>query len=1097
MTARVTTLKGSAAGEYYVHELPNYYLDSGEPRGVWLGKGAEALGLSGEVADAEFLNVMAGAYPDQPDLLLGGRYNEDSVRGFDVTASAPKSVSVLKEIGGATVEAHIAEAHDAAVASMGRWIEDHAHTRFRVNGQIHTVDAEGLIMATFRQHTSRALDPQLHTHVVIANKVQSPDGRWLALDARMLKKHQRGVSAHYHLVLRSELTDRLGVEWQPVENGIAEIAHVPELLLEEFSSRTDHINRRLDLKIDRFVDSMDREPTPREHWQLEREAVLDSRPTKSKDVSAHELRTMWNAQARDIGINPEDLARDVANVVRPRWLDNDTAIEVIDLAIERVSERSTWHSADLTREIAAAIPTDVVIPTDEIPDILRQLTDYAVEQCCVDISRPLVDGMALRRDGRPVTESPVDRVLTTDEILGQERKLLAWVERRMSHEPIDSAFAPERSVVPLSHPQAEAAAAVAGDAHLTLVVGPAGTGKTTALTPAVDQLRSEGRVVFGVAPSAAAADVLHRETGVEADTVDKLLAEHTLRRGPDHRFDLPAHATVIVDEAGMLSTAKLEQLADLADTRGWRIALVGDPMQFSAVGRGGMFEHLINTHGAIELDRVHRFAEPWEANASLRLRRGDETVADLYDQQGRLRGGTRTRMQSEALDAWWDARTNGETVVLATPNNDTVRQLNATAQQRRLDVGELSTRGRTIKASGHELHVGDEIVTRRNHRQLTTSQQQPVRNRDRWTIDTVHRNGGLTVSGSSGNIRLPADYVQAHVELGYAQTSHATQGRTVDRSILYLDGPTDARGIYVPMTRGRHGNDAYIATDPNHDALDIFAESISRNWIDQPAVARQAELSGLALGHRPGTLGAAELRSLMNRRHNIESDLAENAAGLRDLPQRIAGLNGDLAGHQRKLDALTDRVSAAENILARHDRPLRRRGHETQIVNAHRVVDQAPQQVQQLTTAIDGLNRDLRTAEKSLRFEKGAEKKRPALETELGDITSRLDDDRGVRSRSIRRDPHERIIETLGNRATGGEAARAWDRAAGQLDQHQSAYSIDEGVYSPAKANLLGSGYASSVTRTTDSQYSLHYAVQHQQQELSRHLAGPSLGISR
>jgi len=1097
MTVRVTTLKGSAAGEYYVHELPNYYLDSGEPRGVWLGHGAETLGLGGEVGDAAFLNVMAGAYPDQPDLLLGSRYGDDSVRGFDVTASAPKSVSILKELGGVSVEAHVAEAHDAAVASMAGWIEDHAHTRFRVNGEIQTVDAEGLIMATFRQHTSRALDPQLHTHLVIANKVQSPDGRWLALDARTLKKHQRGLSAHYHLVLRSELTERLGVEWRPVENGIAEIANVPDLLLEEFSARTDHIHQRLDAKIDRFVDTMDREPTPKEHWRLEREAVLDSRPNKAKDVSAAELRSMWSAQAEGLGIDPVDLANDISDTVRPRQIDNDIATQVVDLAIGRISEQSTWHPADLTREIAAAIPTDVVIPTDQIPDVLKQLTDFAIDHRCVDISRPMPDGLILRKDGRPLTESPLDRVLTTDEILTQERRLLAWAERRMGYDPTDSAFAPERSVVPLTQPQTEAAAAVAGDAHLTLVVGPAGTGKTTALTPAIDQLRADGRVVFGVAPSAAAADVLHRETGVEADTVDKLLIEHALRRGPDHRFDLPAHATVIVDEAGMLSTAKLEQLADLADARGWRIALVGDPMQFSAVGRGGMFEHLINTHGAIELDRVHRFVEPWEANASLRLRRGDDTVANLYDQHGRLHGGTRTRMQADALEAWWNARANGETVVLATPNNDTARQLNGAAQQLRLEVGELSSRGRTIRAGGHELHVGDEIVTRRNHRQLTTNQHQPVRNRDRWTVDSVHRNGDLTVSGTSGSVRLPNDYVQVHVELGYAQTSHATQGRTVDRSILYIDGPTDARGIYVPMTRGRHSNDAFIATDPNHDALDIFAESISRNWIDQPAVARQAELARIDIQQRPGTLGRSELRRLIERRHTLETDLAANADALKELPGRISRLGDELIGNQRKLAALTERAAEAEASLARHDRPLRRRGHEIEIAKAQRVVAESPEQLQQLTGTIGGLQRDLDVAKKSLSFEKDFAIGRPSLETELGDVSARLDDDRSVRSRSIRRQPPDRIVETLGARPAGGDASRVWDRTAGQLDQHQTAYNIDQGIHSPAKAIVLGPAYASSVERTTDSQYSLHHALQHQQQELSRHLTGPTLGISR
>lgn len=164
-------------------------------------------------------------------------------------------------------------------------------------------------------------------------------------------------------------------------------------------------------------------------------------------------------------------------------------------------------------------------------------------------------------------------------------------------------------MVELSGPQAQAAAAVASDADLVMIVGPAGTGKTTALSPAVAQLQEEGRVVFGVAPSAAAAQVLSTETGVRADTIDKVLHEHQHPDGPTARFNLPPGSTLIVDEAGMVSTS---HLAHLADQKHWRVALVGDPMQFSAVGRGGMFQHLLDTHGGIELDSVRRFHNPWQ-----------------------------------------------------------------------------------------------------------------------------------------------------------------------------------------------------------------------------------------------------------------------------------------------------------------------------------------------------------------------------------------------------------------------------------------------------------------------------------------------------
>ncbi len=140
----------------------------------------------------------------------------------------------------------------------------------------------GIVAAAFRQHTSRALDPQLHTHLVIANRVKSPDGRWLALDARLIKHDQQTLSALYHVALRSELTASLGVRWNTPEHGIAEIADMPEALLAEFSTRTGAVARRIEEKLDRFITTMERDPTPRERWKLEREAAIDSRPAQGQ-----------------------------------------------------------------------------------------------------------------------------------------------------------------------------------------------------------------------------------------------------------------------------------------------------------------------------------------------------------------------------------------------------------------------------------------------------------------------------------------------------------------------------------------------------------------------------------------------------------------------------------------------------------------------------------------------------------------------------------------------------------------------------------------------------------------------------------------------
>ncbi len=1089
MTARVTTLKGTAAGEYYVHELPNYYLDSGEPKGLWLGQGAEHLGLTGVVNDDQFLNLMAGVYPDRPELLLGTRYTDESVRGFDVTASAPKSVSILMAIGDDKTRAAVLESHDIAVATMASWIEHQATTRFRVNGsEPQTFDAEGLVMATFRQHTSRALDPQLHTHLVISNKVKSPDGRWLALDARQLKKHQRTASAHYHLTLRSELSERLGVEWQPVENGIAEMAYMPELILEEYSTRTHQIDRRLDDKVDRFVDTMGREPTPREYWKLDREAVLDSRPAKVKDVSAAELHRRWTDQASELGVDPDGLAASVAHRTVARPLDSDVATQAIDDAIGVLGESvSSWHPAELNRHIAAALPTDIHIAADQIVPTLQRMTDYALQHRCVNISRPVSEGAQLRGDGRPTTESPIDQAYTTEAILRSEGDVLAWAERRVRYDQIDSAAAPERSLVPLTKPQRQAAAAIAGDAHLTLIVGPAGTGKTTAIRPAIEQLQSEGRAVFGVAPSAAAADVLERATGVASDTVDKLLVEHSLHRAPDHRFDLPVGATLIVDEAGMLGTANLERLTQLADVRGWRVALVGDPMQFTSVGRGGMFQHLVDSHGAIELDRVHRFTNLWERAASLRLRRGDNSVADLYEDQGRLHGGTATRMKREALDAWQQARVNGETVVLSAPSKEVVRELNMLAQQRRINVGEIDRDGRTIAASGYQLHVGDEVVTRRNDRTLTTNTNQPVRNRDRWTVEVIHRNGDLTVAGATGVVRLPAHYSRDHVELGYAQTSHAIQGQTVDRSILYLDGPTDSRGVYVPMTRGKHRNDAYVVTQPGVTARDVLAESISRDAVDRPAHARRAELQGI--NDRPGTIDPGHLRQLIDRLAKLETAISDHSHAIRSLPRQIEEADEKLVDLQGRFVASTERIGSADAVLAKHDRPLRRKGHEIAIGNAQQILASEPGAQERLRREIKQVSRRKDTLTSELEIKHQRTHRVPTLKAEVVDLAKQLDDDRHIRSRIVRRDAPERVVDVLGERPPGGEPSRAWDRAAGQLDQHQAAFGVDDG--SAGRSD----GFAHSFDRVTSMGRELERTVTQERQQANRGMERPSLGI--
>ena len=1044
VTVRVTTLRGADAGLYYVEHLPNYYLEPGEPPGVWFGNGAATLGLRDEFDPDAFVAVMAGAHPSDPDRALGGVYTEKSVRGFDVTCSAPKSVSVLFGLGDEYVRNEVTGAHDAAVGALAEWIEAHAHTRYRVAGEVCVLDADGIIAARFRQHTSRALDPQVHTHLVIANRVKSPDGRWLALDARLTKKDQRSLSAIYHAGLRAELTARLGVRWNVPENGIAEIAEIPQEVLTEFSSRTADVRARIEVKLDRFIDTMGREPTVRERWKLEREAAVDSRPAKADQVDATVLHDTWAVQTRALGHDPATLVADViGQAIERQHLNEPERAVMIDHAITTMGEKqSSWRPTELHRELGALVPTDTATTATDIVELLDDLTDHIVATRCVELSKPTPQHVRVRKDGRPITESVLDRALSTQAILDQEQALVGWVDRRLLFDGLDNPEALNQSTRPLDSAQARAACAVAGHADIVFIVGPAGTGKTTALAPAVAQLYADGRAVFGVAPSATAADVLSFETGVIADTVDKLLIEHRLHRAPLPKFRLPVGTTLIVDEAGMIPTARLAELADLADVRGWRVVMVGDPMQFTSVGRGGIYGLLTDTFGAIELDGVHRFTNEWERDASLQLRDGNPDVADLYSDHGRLRGGTGVHMERAAIKRWAEHRAEGRSVLLMAPTNETVERLNQRAQHHRIRHGELNPAGPHAAAGVYTLYAGDEIATRRNDRSLVTDRGEMVRNRATWTIDTIHPDGAITATGIHGAVSLPAAYVGEHVELAYATTGMGAQGRTVDAAITVLDGPTDVRNLYVPLTRGRETNEAFITVTGEQTAVDVFGQSLALDWIDLPALTCRAELHNQP-AHRPGLLDGHQLRDLFEHQQRIEIVLVGAEGRVLSVPGGIRQAQRERADAISKIERAGAETAAAHKVLDRYDRPLHRRKHTSEIHSANIAIANAKVAIERAEETIERADHRIATLKTHLVDARAVLADRAPLDNTLADIDQQLGDDLRIRTRIVSLEQPDHIVNIIGERPAPGSAAREWDHVAGQLDQHLDAYEHD------------------------------------------------------
>ncbi len=1047
MTARTTTLRGADAGRYYVEDQLGYYLDRSEPPGIWHGRGAVRLGLAGAIAEDDFLDLIAGVDPVS-GRALGTRHTDRTVRGYDVTCSAPKSVSMLFAFGDDAVRQDVLDAHDAAVAGVVDWIDRHAHCRYRVNGDVRVFDADGITAAVFRQHTSRALDPQLHSHAVVVNRVWSPDGRWLALDARTIKRDQQTLSRIYHAGLRAETTLRLGVRWHDPVNGIAEIRDVPEDVLAEFSQRTEAVDARYEEKLERFVETFEREPTPRERWQLEREAVLDSRPPKA-EADEQTLEADWLGRLADLGLDREQVVSKAIGIERGiDRLDQRTAEQVVERALEALAEKqSTWRVAELVRELAAVVPTKLGIAAGKLTPWLDDVADKVVAARMIDLSRPIPAGAQLRRDGRPTTEAAVDRILSLPSILAQEERLLALAERRLAAGGTDRSIEAHEQ---LDAPQRALAEAVAGDRSLVLAVGPAGTGKTTALRPAVDQLRREGRPVFGVAPSAAAAEVLTVDASTDADTIDKLLVEHSLDRPPDHRYDLPPGATVIVDEAAMVPTPRLAELMELAERRAWRLAMIGDPLQFAAVGRSGMFGHFVDTFGAIELGRVHRFSNDWERAASLRLRRGDTTVIDAYEQHDRLHGGTARQMRKAVVDEWRAALDRGESASMMAPTNAAVVALNLEAQRRRLEAAELDPAGRAVEIGPYRVHRGDLVATRQNARQLVTDRHLMVKNRDRWTVEGIHRDGSLTVAGKTGTVKLPADYVREHVELAYAETSHANQGRTVDRSFLYLDGPTGASGIYVPMTRGRDSNDAFVVLRGEETPADVIAEALSRSWIDRPAVAVRAEVRATT-GRSDGDgrqrapdrpLPGRELRELLERHAELDKRISQAPATLDATRARVRMLANQQDAVRRSIEDHRARLIEAREKLAELDRPLLRRRHRIEIDRARSQVNALPGSIEEAQAKLAELERQVPHADRRLGQAEADVADLRELRTELGLVSHALGHDARLRGRDAEVTLPEVVLDRIGLSPSSGPERELWQDTAGRLAQHHLAFEL-------------------------------------------------------
>ena len=898
----------------------------GLPAG-WSVPAAVRARIRTEVA-TEFFRVEHGRDPMDARELAGiiaklSRPRTTAVAGFDLTFSPVKSVSTLWAVADPRTASAIEVAHHAAVGDALRFIEEHAlFTRTGADG-VRQVNVTGLVAAAFVHRDSRAGDPDFHIHVAVANKVQTLDGRWLAIDGRVLFKAKVAASETYNTALERHLHNALGVRFaerpgtDPGKRPIREIVGVDPRLNQRWSTRRRHINlRRGELAV-QFQTDHGRPPTAVEALQLAQQANLETRDAKHEPRSEADQRQVWMAEAAavlgsrtavDIMIAAAQVPTSApGQVVDAAWV-GETAIHI--LAVMEAT-RATWQIWHVRAEAERQVRT-VDLPAEQSAALVDLLVSEVIDHHSIALTAPpdgIEEPAELRRtDGSSVcTVAGADRY-TSRRILDAEQRLLAAAGQHdgtvVDTSSVDLALLElAANGTELDHGQAALVREMCmSGARTQLAIAPAGAGKTTAMRALTLAWAQDGGQVIGLAPSAAAAAVLAEQTGIHTDTMAKLIWSLQNGQLPDWAATVGPSTLIIIDEAGMADTLSLDAAVRFALDRGASVRLIGDDQQLAAIGAGGVLRDIKHVHGALQLTELHRFTDPAEAEASLTLRDGDRNALTFYLDQGRVHVGDLARTTEDAFKAWVSDRKAGLDAIMLAPTRDLVTDLNRLAREQRI---RHTHPDREVQlADGNQASVGDVIITRTNDRRLRASPTDFVRNGDRWTVTKISTRGDITVRHLRSQLicRLPADYVRTSIGLGYATTIHGAQGVSADTMHGMLTGRESRQQLYTMLTRGRHANHLYLRVvgdgDP-HNLIgpDTVAPPTPTETLHQILVRDDSPTSAtttLRELHDP----AARLHGTVQRYTDSLHAAAEHLIG----PERIA----DLEAVDHHIPGLTD-----------------------------------------------------------------------------------------------------------------------------------------------------------------------------------------------
>ncbi len=845
-----------------------YYGSRGETPLVWGGRLAERLGLVGAVDNAGYDAIYGWGGARDPH--LGTRLVSTSRPGVELVVAAQKTVAVLGLIG------HVEDMHaildaetDATLGFLDEWFARQGGRRGKVQHRTHTT---GLLWARTRHATSRAGDPAPHDHVLIANLTEMLDDRggWKALDTAGIRDLVHAATMAGRLVA-AEKAVSLGYAIEPDHGPSGKLDHwriagIPHEVADHFSKRSDAIQEELEQKGFRS-------------YRARGIAARNSRGAK-KHEEPEALVVRWLDELDDIGWPTRKLNRRLEAANRShhkplRTLTDRQRAQLVDHAIGPngpLAKRKAFTRADVIRVIA---PSLYGCTAGELDRVVAGIVQHS--ECIPLVGQPGARGRAWASASVLATEHAIEAVaerLTGRDDAPRVGRLIAAAMIQQKQAALGRA---------LTRSQGDAIAHVfASGRGLELVVGVAGSGKTTALDVLRAGYEDQGYRVLGTAISGQAARTLHDEAGVDSRTIASLVWR--LEHG---QLALDDRTVLFIDEAGMADDLAMLKLLAAVDVAGAKAIVVGDHHQLDAVDPGGGLEALIHRHGSAVhvLDENIRQRDPGERAALEQLRSG--RVADAvewYREHDRIvTTPTRDKALDVAMAAWEADLGAGHHAVLLAWRRRDVAVLNQRARQRRIAAGAIE--GQEIEAPGGKRYaIGDRVVT------LAPSDDGRLVTSEGGTV-TVAEPDRLTVRFDDGRIDVLAgeELASDRLDHAYAVTVHRMQGATVDRAHVFADG--GGRELaYVAMSRARDTSHVHVVADDTDQAVEDLRSEWSRDrrerWvldIDEPAVDDRARRPSLARR----TESALRLARLQRERGAVQAVAPDALQRLRSLDLQL------------------------------------------------------------------------------------------------------------------------------------------------------------------------------------------------------------------